>query len=162
MNLAFKQYLHDHITEERLHDFGIMINSLKHIRKQFEQAWRHGACDPDDEEDHGEYSHYKDADIKAIVDALEDLLGGTVQEVDGKAAAFALARNKNPFAEMKRASSLGAKLRAKEWRTCSATASLTPTPPTAGIMEPRLVRSAVHVGLLVGGGEECSTSRLLN
>ena len=100
MNLNFKQYLNDHITEERLHDFGITINALKHIRKMFEQAWRHGAGDPDDEEDHGEYSHVKDADVKVIVDALKDHLGGTVQEADGKAAAFALARNKNPFAEM--------------------------------------------------------------
>ena len=49
-----------------------MINSLKHIRKQFEQAWRHWAGDPDDdEEDHGEYSHVKDSDIKAIVGALK-------------------------------------------------------------------------------------------
>ena len=82
MNLAFKQYLHDHITEERLHDFGIMINSPKHIRKQFEQAWRHGAGDPGDEEDHGEYSHVKDADVKVIVDALKDHLGGTAQEAE--------------------------------------------------------------------------------
>ena len=104
---ACAAYLHDHITEERLHDFGIMINSLKHIRKQFEKAWRHGAGDPDDEEDHGEYSHINDADAKVIVDALKDRLGGTVQEVDGKAAAFALARIKNP----QRTSSLGAKLR---------------------------------------------------
>ena len=50
MNLAFKQYLYGHITDERLHDFGIVINSLKHFRKQFEQAWRHGAGDPDDDE----------------------------------------------------------------------------------------------------------------
>ena len=82
MNLNFKQYLHDHITEERLHDFGIMINALKHIRKQFEQAWRHGAGDPDDEEDHGEYSHVKDADVKVIVDALKEHLGGNVQEAN--------------------------------------------------------------------------------
>ena len=79
-----------------------MINALKHIRKMFEQAWRHGAGDPDDEEDRGEYSHVKDADVKVIVDALKNHLGGSVQEVDGKAAAFALARNKNPFAEMKK------------------------------------------------------------
>ena len=98
MNLAFKQYLCDHITDERLHDFGIMINSLKHIRKQFEQAWRHGACDPDGDEDHGEYSHVKDFDVKAIFDALKDHLGATVLEVDDKAAAFALAEKQNPFA----------------------------------------------------------------
>ena len=91
MNLNFKQYLHDHITEERLHDFGIMINALKHIRKQFEQAWRHGAGDPDDQEDHGEYSHVKDADVKVIVDALKKHLGGNVHEANGKAAAFARA-----------------------------------------------------------------------
>ena len=48
MNLAFKQYLQNHITDERLREFGIMINALKHIRKQFEQAWRHGVGDPDD------------------------------------------------------------------------------------------------------------------
>ena len=48
------------------------------------------------------YSHVKDADVKVIVGALKDHLGGTVQEADGKAAAFALARNKNPFAEMKK------------------------------------------------------------
>ena len=106
MNLNFKQYLNNNITDERLHDFGIMINALKHVRKMFEQAWRHGAGDPDDEEDHGEYSHVKDADVKVIVDALKDHLGGTVQEVDGKAAAFALARNKNPFAEMPRTNKL--------------------------------------------------------
>ena len=102
MNLNFKQYLHDHITEERLHDFGIMINALKHIRKQFEQAWRHGAGDPDDQEDHGEYSHVKDADVKVIVDALKKHLGGNVHEANGKAAAFARARIKNPFAETKK------------------------------------------------------------
>ena len=102
MNLNFKQYLHDHITEERLHDFGIMINALKHIRKQFEQAWRHGAGDPDDQEDHGEYSHVKDADVKVIVDALKEHLGGNVHEANGKAAAFARARIKNPFAETKK------------------------------------------------------------
>jgi hypothetical protein len=99
MNLNFKQYLHDNITEERLHDFGIMINALKHIRKQFEQAWRHGAGDPDDQEDHGEYSHVKDADVKVIVDALKEHLGGNVHEANGKAAAFARARIQNPFAE---------------------------------------------------------------
>ena len=78
-----------------------MINSLKHIRKQFEQAWRHGDGDPDDEEDHGGYSHVKDADVKVIVGALKDHLGGTVQEADDKAAAFALAGKQNPFAEKK-------------------------------------------------------------
>ena len=101
MNLAFKQYLHDHITEERLHDFGIMINSIKHNRKPFERAWRHGAGDPDDEEDHGEYSHVKDAVVKAIADAPKDHLEGTVQEIDDKDAAFALAGKQNPFAEKK-------------------------------------------------------------
>ena len=113
MNIAFKQHLHDHITEERLRDFGIMINSLKHIRKQIEQAWRHGADDPDDEEDHGEYSHVQDADVKAIVDALKDHLGGTVQEADDKAAAFALAGKQNPFAEKKNKVLPWAKIEAK-------------------------------------------------
>ena len=113
MNLTFKQNLHDHIAEERLHDFGNMTNSLKHIRKQFEKAWRHGAGDPDDEEDHGEYSHVKDADVKVIVDALKDHLGGTVQEVDDKAAAFALAGKQNPFAEMKRSKLPWTKIEAK-------------------------------------------------
>ena len=78
-----------------------MVDSLKHIRKQFEKAWRHGAGDPDDEEDHGEYSHVKGADVKAFVDALKDHLGRTVQEVDDKAAAFALAGKQKPFAEKK-------------------------------------------------------------
>ena len=102
MNLAFKQYVHNHITDERLREFGIMINALKHIRKQFEQALRHGVGDPDDEDDHGEYSHVKDADVKAIVDALKEHLGGTVEEVDEKAAAFVVAGTKNPFAANQR------------------------------------------------------------
>ena len=42
MNLSYKQYLCGTITEERLNEFGVMINALRHIRKQFEQAWRHG------------------------------------------------------------------------------------------------------------------------
>ena len=79
-----------------------MINALKHIRKQFEQAWRYGAGDPEDEDDHGEYSHVKDADVKAIVDALKEHLGGTVEEVDEKAAAFVVAGTKNPFAANQR------------------------------------------------------------
>ena len=102
MNLAFKQYLNNHITDDRIRDFGIMINALKHIRKQFEQAWRHGAGDPDDENDQGEYSHVKDADVKAIVNALKEHLGGTVHEVEAKAAAFVAAGTKNPFAANKR------------------------------------------------------------
>ena len=102
MNLSFKQYVQTHITDERLREFGIMINALKHIRKQFEQAWRHGVGDPDDEDDHGEYSHVKDADVKAIVDALKEHLGGTVEEVDEKAAAFVVAGTKNPFAANQR------------------------------------------------------------
>ena len=53
-----------------------MINALKHIRKMFEQAWRYGAGDPDDEDAPGEYSHVKDADVKVLVDALEAHLGG--------------------------------------------------------------------------------------
>ena len=56
MNLSFKSFLCGHITEERLNDFGVMINALNHIRKQFEQAWRHRAGDPDDEDAPGEYS----------------------------------------------------------------------------------------------------------
>ena len=134
-----------------------MINALKHIRKQFEQAWRHGAGDPDDEEDHGEYSHVKDADAKAIVDALKDHLGGTVQEVDAKAVAFALAGTQNLFAtNQRKGPPMG-----QNWGQRNEQAAR-PLPgslqaPTAG-MEARLVRSAVHVGLLVGGGAERSTS----
>ena len=33
MNLSFKSFLYGNITEERLNDFGVMINALKHIRK---------------------------------------------------------------------------------------------------------------------------------
>ena len=33
MNLSFKLFLCGNITEERLNDFGVMINALKHIRK---------------------------------------------------------------------------------------------------------------------------------
>ena len=76
MNLSFKTFLCGTITEERLKDFGVMINALKHIRKQFEQAWRHGAGDPDGEDAPGEYSHVKDADVKVLVDALKAHLGG--------------------------------------------------------------------------------------
>ena len=59
MNLSFKSFLCGNITEERLSDFGVMMNALKHTRKQFKQAWRHGAGDPDDEDAPGEYSHVK-------------------------------------------------------------------------------------------------------
>ena len=41
MNLSYKHFLCGTISEERLNEFGVMINALKHIRKQFEQAWRH-------------------------------------------------------------------------------------------------------------------------
>ena len=97
MNLGFKTFLCGTITEERLNDFGVMINALKHIRKQFEQAWRHGAGDPDDEDAPGEYSHVKDADVKGLVDALKAHLGGTIDDADRKAAAFADADRTNPF-----------------------------------------------------------------
>jgi len=97
MNLSYKQYLCGTITEERLNEFGVMINALGHIRKQFEQAWRHGAGDPDDEDAPGEYSHVKDADVKVLVDALKAHLGGTKDEADEKAAAFADADRTNPF-----------------------------------------------------------------
>ena len=60
MNLNYKQFLCGIITEGRLKEFGVMINALKHIRKQFEQAWRHGAGGADDEDAPGEYSHVKD------------------------------------------------------------------------------------------------------
>ena len=53
-----------------------MINALKHIRKMFEQAWRYGAGDTDDEDAPGEYSHVKDADVKILVGALKAHLGG--------------------------------------------------------------------------------------
>ena len=43
MNLSFKTLLLcGAITEERLNDSGVMISALKHIRNQFEHAWRHG------------------------------------------------------------------------------------------------------------------------
>ena len=79
-----------------------MINALKHIRQQFEHAWRHGAEDPDDEDAPGEYSHVKDGDVKVIVDALKAHLGGSIDEADEKAAAFALADQKNPFVSNQR------------------------------------------------------------
>ena len=97
MNLSYKQYLCGTITEERLNEFGVMINALRHIRKQFEQAWRHGAGDPDDEDAPGEYSHVKDADAKGLVGARKAHLGGTKDEADEKAAAFADADRTNPF-----------------------------------------------------------------
>ena len=75
-----------------------MINALRHIKKQFEQAWRYGAGDPDDEDAPGEYSHVKDADVKVLVDALKSHLGGTKDEADEKAAAFADDDQTNPFA----------------------------------------------------------------
>ena len=71
MNLSFKAFLCGNITEERLSDFGVMMNALKHIRKQFEQAWRHGAGDQDDEDAPGEYSHVKKGNAKVLVDALK-------------------------------------------------------------------------------------------
>ena len=97
MNLSYKQFLCGTITEERLNDFGVMINALKHTRKQFKQAWRHGAGNPDDEDAPGEYSHVKDADVKVLVDALKAHLGGTKDDADKKAAAFADADRTNPF-----------------------------------------------------------------
>ena len=75
MNLSLKSFLCGTITKERLNDFGVMTNALKHIRKQFKQAWRHGAGDPDDEDAPGEYSHVKEGDVKVLVDALKAHLG---------------------------------------------------------------------------------------
>ena len=63
INLSFKSFLCGNITEEWLSNFGVMMNALKHIRKQFEQIWRHGAGDPDDEDAPGEYSHVKKGDV---------------------------------------------------------------------------------------------------
>ena len=134
MNLNFKQYLNNNITDERLHDFGIMINALKHVRKMFEQAWRHGAGDPDDEEDHGEYSHVKDADVKVIVDALKDHLGGTVQESMARPPPSHLhATRTRSLRCPARTSSLGAKLRGQ--RNGGPTRPLLRPlqPPTAGL-----------------------------
>ena len=102
MNLSFKSFLCGTITEERLNDFGVMINALKHIRKQFEQAWRHGAGDPDDEDAPGEYSHVKEGDVTVLVDALKAHLGGTIDEAGEKAAAFADDDQTNPFAANQR------------------------------------------------------------
>ena len=102
MNLSFKTFLCGTITEERLNEFGVMINALKHIRKQFEQAWRHGAGDPDDEDAPGEYSHVKEGDVKVLVGALKTHLGGTKDEAGDKAAAFAKAKRTNPFAANQR------------------------------------------------------------
>ena len=62
MNLSFKTYLSSHVTEARLLKFGVMINTVKHIRKTFELAWRH--IDHDfHEEEGGEYSHVEQADV---------------------------------------------------------------------------------------------------
>ena len=65
------------------------------------ETWSEQRYGSVDEEDHAEYSHVNDADAKAIVDALKNHLGGTMQEVDDKTAAFALAGKQNPFAEKK-------------------------------------------------------------
>ena len=102
MNLSFKTSLCGTITEERLNDFGVTINALKHTRKQFEQAWRHGAGDPDDEDAPGEYSHVETGDVKVLVDALKAHLGGGKDEAGDKAAAFAKAKRTNPFAAIQR------------------------------------------------------------
>ena len=83
-------------------NFGVMINALKHILKQFEQAWRHGAGDPDDEDAPGEYSHVKEGGVKVLVDALKAHLGGTKDEAGDKAAAFAKTKRTNPFAANQR------------------------------------------------------------
>jgi len=98
MNLSLKSFLCGTITKERLNDFGVIFNALKHIRKQFEQAWRHGAGDPDDEDAPGEYSHVKEGDVKVLVGALKAHLGGAKDEAGEKAAAFAKAYQTNPFA----------------------------------------------------------------
>ena len=127
MNLSYKQFLCGTITEERLNEFGVMINALKHIRKQFEQAWRHGAGDPDDEDAPGEYSHVKDADVKVLVDALKAHLGGTKDEADEKAAAFADADRTNPFAVNQRLLLPWDKIEKKECPTCALTASISRT-----------------------------------
>ena len=135
MNLSYKQYLCGTITEERLNEFGVMINALRHIRKQFEQAWRHGAGDPDDEDAPGEYSHVKDADVKVLVDALKAHLGGTKDEADEKAAAFADADRTNPFSGNQRLLLPWDKSRPKECPTCALTASISRTSlrrPTRG------------------------------
>ena len=69
MNLSFKSFLCGNITEKRRSGFGVMMNALKHIRKQFEQTWRHGAGGPDDEDAPGEYSNVKKGDVKVLVGA---------------------------------------------------------------------------------------------
>ena len=103
MNLSFKSFLCGTIiTEDRLNAFGAMINTLKHIHEQFEQAWRHGAGDPDDEDAPGEYSHVKEGGVKVLVDALKAHLGGAIDEAGEKAAAFADDDQTNPFAANQR------------------------------------------------------------
>ena len=102
MNLSLKSFLCGTITKERLNDFGVIFNALKHIRKQFEQAWRHGAGDPDDEDAPGEYSHVKKGGVKVLVDALKAHFGGTKDEADEKAATFADDDQTNPFAANQR------------------------------------------------------------
>ena len=71
-------------------------------RKQFEQAWRHGAGDPDDKDAPGEYSHVKDGDVKVLLGALKAHYGGTIDEAGEKAAAFADTDQSNPFAANQR------------------------------------------------------------
>ena len=104
-NLSFKTFLCGAITEERLNDSGVMINALKHIRKQFEHARRHGAGGPDDEDAPGEYSHVKEGGVsKAPVGALKAHLGGpkTKPATSDKTAAFVKAKQTNPFAANQR------------------------------------------------------------
>ena len=102
INLSFKTFLCCTITEERLNEFGVMHNALKYIRKQFEQAWRHGPGGPDDKDAPGEYSHVKEGDVKVLVNALKARLGGTKDEAGDETAAFAKAKRTNPFAANQR------------------------------------------------------------
>ena len=95
MNLNFKTYLSSHVTEDRLEKFGVMLNALKHIRKTFDRAWRRVDHDFHDD-DGGEYTHFRPADVDALVCALKDHLGASIEEVEENHLLNGW--GKNPFA----------------------------------------------------------------
>ena len=135
MNLGFKTFLCGTITEERLNDFGVMVNALKHARKQFEQAWRHGAGDPDDEDAPGEYSYVKAGDAKVLVGALKAHLGGAKTKPTTRPLCSPRPSDPTRSRPTSASSFLGTKSKIKENEELAHSLHLLLGPPSAGLLE---------------------------
>lgn len=94
MNRDFKTYLGSAVTEDRLNQFAIMLNGLKHVKRMVTNAWGLDHHDPE-----YEYSHVLDADVNNLVAAMKEALGRSPREVERNGH-----QNTNPFNTNARAS----------------------------------------------------------